>query len=123
MNRLVTREAPRAFTNDELWAAIQPPSIQGIKYSDMMLSPVDAGQDPPAGNQDDPQEYEDARHISLFGNFPEISDSQDTNAEDDAPTDHHDSNFVGHPGYWESWVPVWGTGREAIADYQEGKYG
>lgn len=27
---------------------------------------------------------------------------------------------VGHPGFAESLIPVWGSGREAIADFQEG---
>jgi hypothetical protein len=27
---------------------------------------------------------------------------------------------VGHPGFAESLIPVWGSGREAVADYQEG---
>jgi hypothetical protein len=29
---------------------------------------------------------------------------------------------VGHPGFAESLIPVWGSGREALADYQEGDY-
>jgi hypothetical protein len=29
---------------------------------------------------------------------------------------------VGHPGFAESLIPVWGSGREAIADYQDGDY-
>jgi hypothetical protein len=29
---------------------------------------------------------------------------------------------IGHPGFWESMIPVWGSGREAIADAQEGNY-
>ena len=28
----------------------------------------------------------------------------------------------GHPGFAESLIPVWGSGREAVADYQEGDY-
>lgn len=32
----------------------------------------------------------------------------------------HDS--IGHPGFAESLIPVWGSGREAIADFQEGDY-
>lgn len=31
-------------------------------------------------------------------------------------------NFVGHPDFAESLLPVWGSGREAIADFQEGDY-
>jgi len=27
---------------------------------------------------------------------------------------------VDHPGTWESLIPVWGSGKEAIADFQEG---
>jgi hypothetical protein len=34
----------------------------------------------------------------------------------------HPSDYVGHPGLWESLIPVWGSGREAIADYQDGDY-
>lgn len=30
---------------------------------------------------------------------------------------------VGHPGFAESLIPVWGSGREAVADFQEGDYG
>lgn len=29
---------------------------------------------------------------------------------------------VGHPGFAESLIPVWGCGREAVADFQEGDY-
>lgn len=29
---------------------------------------------------------------------------------------------VGHPGFAESLIPVWGSGREAVADFQEGDY-
>ena len=32
----------------------------------------------------------------------------------------HDS--VGHPGFAESLIPVWGSGREAVADFQDGDY-
>lgn len=32
-------------------------------------------------------------------------------------------NSVGHPGFAESLIPVWGSGREAVADFQEGDYG
>jgi len=31
-------------------------------------------------------------------------------------------NSVGHPGFAESLIPVWGSGREAVADFQEGDY-
>lgn len=31
-------------------------------------------------------------------------------------------HFVGRPGLAESMIPVWGSGREAIADFQEGDY-
>lgn len=29
---------------------------------------------------------------------------------------------VGHPGTLESFIPVWGSGREAVADWQDGNY-
>ena len=29
---------------------------------------------------------------------------------------------VGHPGEWEALVPVWGSGREALADLHDGDY-
>jgi hypothetical protein len=29
---------------------------------------------------------------------------------------------AGHPGFAESLIPVWGSGREAVADFQEGDY-
>jgi hypothetical protein len=29
---------------------------------------------------------------------------------------------VGHPGFAESLIPVWGSGREAVADFREGDY-
>jgi len=32
------------------------------------------------------------------------------------------SRSVGHPGFAESLIPVWGSGREAVADFQEGDY-
>lgn len=31
-------------------------------------------------------------------------------------------NSIGHPGFWESLIPVWGSGREAVADFQNGDY-
>ena len=31
-------------------------------------------------------------------------------------------NSVGHPGFAESLIPVWGSGRESVADFQEGDY-
>jgi hypothetical protein len=34
----------------------------------------------------------------------------------------HPQNSVGHPGFAESLIPVWGSGREAVADFQEGDY-
>jgi len=30
---------------------------------------------------------------------------------------------VGAPGFWEGLIPVWGSGRAAINDFQEGKWG
>jgi hypothetical protein len=30
--------------------------------------------------------------------------------------------YVGHPGFAESLIPVWGSGREAVADLQDGDY-
>jgi hypothetical protein len=32
------------------------------------------------------------------------------------------TNSVGHPGFAESLIPVWSSGREAVADWQEGDY-
>ena len=32
------------------------------------------------------------------------------------------ASSVGHPGFAESLIPVWGSGREAVADFQEGDY-
>lgn len=32
------------------------------------------------------------------------------------------SQSVGHPGFAESLIPVWGSGREAVADFQDGDY-
>lgn len=32
------------------------------------------------------------------------------------------TNSIGHPGFAESLIPVWGSGREAVADWQEGDY-
>lgn len=29
---------------------------------------------------------------------------------------------VGHPGFAESLIPIWGSGREAVADFQDGDY-
>jgi hypothetical protein len=34
----------------------------------------------------------------------------------------HPSSKIGHPGFAESLIPVWGSGREAIADFQDGDY-
>jgi hypothetical protein len=34
----------------------------------------------------------------------------------------HAPHSVGHPGTLESLVPVWGSGREAVANFQEGDY-
>ncbi len=33
------------------------------------------------------------------------------------------SKPIGHPGLAESFIPVWGSGREALADLQEQDYG
>ena len=33
------------------------------------------------------------------------------------------SKSVGQPGFAESWIPVWGSGRAAIDDFQNGNYG
>ena len=35
---------------------------------------------------------------------------------------HEAKTSVGHPGFAESLIPVWGSGREAVADFQEGDY-
>ncbi len=32
------------------------------------------------------------------------------------------NSSVGHPGFAESLIPIWGSGREAVADFQEGDY-
>lgn len=32
------------------------------------------------------------------------------------------ASSVGHPGFAESLIPVWGSGREAVGDFQEGDY-
>jgi hypothetical protein len=40
----------------------------------------------------------------------------------DAFRDWQKGARVGHPGLAESFVPVWGSGREALADLQEGDY-
>ena len=100
MPTIDARLAPRALANDELWSAITPPPN------------TDA--------------YQDATHLSLLGSDAagqdgyKESDVTDPEPDADAPDD---ASTIGHPGYWESWIPVWGTGREAIADYEEGKYG
>ncbi len=36
--------------------------------------------------------------------------------------DQNQAGSVGHPGFAESLIPVWGSGREAVADFQEGDY-
>lgn len=33
------------------------------------------------------------------------------------------TNSIGAPGFLESMIPIWGSGREAINDFQEGRYG
>lgn len=33
-----------------------------------------------------------------------------------------DTDFLGHPGFAESLIPIWGSGREVYADAQEGNY-
>jgi hypothetical protein len=40
----------------------------------------------------------------------------------EAATTKPPANSVGHPGFAESLIPVWGSGREAVADFQEGDY-
>ncbi len=40
----------------------------------------------------------------------------------DGTTARPSSGSVGHPGFAESLIPVWGSGREAVADFQEGDY-
>jgi len=37
-------------------------------------------------------------------------------------SDWQKSEPIGHPGFAEGLVPVWGSGREALADLQEGDY-
>lgn len=36
--------------------------------------------------------------------------------------DRGSGTSVGHPGFGESLIPIWGSGREAVADFQEGDY-
>ena len=43
-------------------------------------------------------------------------------ARDAAEAKERSSHSVGHPGFAESLIPVWGSGREAVADFQEGDY-
>jgi hypothetical protein len=38
------------------------------------------------------------------------------------PSPSSEHNSVGHPGFAESLIPVWGSGREAVADFQDGDY-
>lgn len=38
-------------------------------------------------------------------------------------TDTTDDGSVGEPGFWESLIPVWGSGREAVNHFQKGNYG
>jgi hypothetical protein len=33
------------------------------------------------------------------------------------------NDSVGQPGPWELWIPIWGSGRAAIDDFQNGNYG
>ncbi len=44
---------------------------------------------------------------------------------DDNPVNESDPNGtdVGSPGFFESLIPVWGSGRETVHDYQNGKWG
>ena len=39
-----------------------------------------------------------------------------------APQSKPATGHVGHPGFAESLIPVWGSAREAVADYQDGDY-
>src|ERR1700740_1174844 len=43
-------------------------------------------------------------------------------ARDAAEAQERSHSSVGHPGFAESLIPVWGSGREAVADFQEGDY-
>ena len=43
-----------------------------------------------------------------------------TPAPEAAPSD---DGSVGEPGFWESLIPVWGSGRESVNHFQHGNYG
>jgi hypothetical protein len=92
-----TRQSTWALTNDELWSKITPPTRTG--------------------------EYIDATHLSLLGSDqPDRGDFEASDESEPAP-DQDKTSSIGHPGFAESFIPIWGSGREAIADYQEGKIG
>lgn len=48
--------------------------------------------------------------------------SRERAAREAAEAQERSSRSVGHPGFAESLIPVWGSGREAVADFQEGDY-
>jgi hypothetical protein len=51
--------------------------------------------------------------------YDEMLRNQRAKAGSEAP---RKARSIGHPGFAESLIPVWGSGREAIADFQEGDY-
>lgn len=50
-----------------------------------------------------------------------LNEGSDAAAHAVAPAGRANSN-VGHPGFAESLIAVWGSGREAVADFQDGDY-
>jgi hypothetical protein len=55
--------------------------------------------------------------------MPDIEGSFGTNPAGSAAQDCKATTSIGKPGFWGSLVPIWGSGRTAIDDFQNGRWG
>jgi len=55
--------------------------------------------------------------------MPALPGGSDADPPGPDPDPQPSPGSVGQPGFAESFIPVWGSGRAAIADFQEGNYG
>ena len=106
---MARRPTQQAFSSND---------INPEDYNEMIRqhkADVAARDDPPAGIDLQPR---------LVGDYPgpALTPEDWANAAK-AFQDWQHSKPIGHPGIAESFIPVWGSGREALADLQEQDYG
>lgn len=51
------------------------------------------------------------------------NDTENPAPKNQASAEEQPSGGVGEPGFWESLIPVWGSGRQAIHSFQNGEWG